>query len=227
MTNEELNRRCTAQASWTKELRDRVRAELPKGARVLELGCGTGAVMRAFDLERAIGLDKEYSRLEFAGRRSPHAFTAGLAQELPFKSGSFDMVYSHYFLLWADEDDGILREARRVLKDGGRCCLLAEPCWDELEASPAELYEAAQLQREALIREGIDPAAGKKLPELLRAAGFGEIEYAAYRRSETQSAEYIRGEIRQIEADTGISLNLAFQPGWSYYIPTYYAIAKK
>ena len=91
MTNEELNRRYTAQASWTKELRDRVRAEMPKDARVLELGCGTGAVMRAFNLERVIGLDKEYSRLEFAGRCSPHAFTAGMAQELPFKSGSFEI----------------------------------------------------------------------------------------------------------------------------------------
>ncbi len=227
MTNEELNRRFTVQASWTKELLDSIRAELPKGARVLELGCGTGAVLRGFGNERAIGLDKEYSRLEFAGRFSPHAFTAGMAEELPFKSGSFDMVCCHYFLLWVNEDDRILREARRVLKDGGRCCLLAEPCWDELEASPAELYEAAKLQREALIREGIDPAAGKKLPKLLRKAGFGDIQYAAYRRSETQSAEYIRGEIRQIEADTGVAINLAFQPGCSYSIPTYYAIAKK
>lgn len=228
MTNEELNRRYTAQSTWTKELRDRIRTELPNEARVLELGCGTGAVLRDFNLSCGIGLDRKYSRLQFAGKYSPHAFTAGMAQELPFKSGSFDMVYCHFFLLWVNGDDDILREAHRVLKDGGLCCLLAEPCWDELEAEPSALYEAAKFQRDRLINEGIDPAVGKKLPALLRKAGFKEIEYASYRRSDTQTVEYIRGEVRQLEVDTGISMTgLTIRPGYSYYIPTYYATAKK
>ncbi len=229
MTNEELNRRYSAQAAWTKELRDCIRSELPNEARVLELGCGTGAVLRDFNLNYGIGLDKKFSRLRFAGKYSAHAFTVGMAQELPFKSGSFDMVYCHFFLLWANGDDDILSEAHRVLKEGGLCGLLAEPCWDELEAEPSALYKAAKLQRARLIKEGIDPAVGKQLPALLRKAGFKEIEYASYRRSETQTAEYILGEVRQIESDTGISMNgLTICPGYSCYnIPTYYARAKK
>lgn len=228
MTNKELNRRYIAQAAWTKELRGCIRGKLQNEARVLELGCGTGAVLRDFNLGHGIGLDKDYSRLRFAGKYSPHAYTAGMAQELPFKSECFDMVYCHFFLLWAAGDADILHEAYRVLKGGGFCCLLAEPCWNELEAEPAAFYEAAKLQRERLINEGIDPAVGKKLPALLQKAGFGDFEYAPYRRSETQTAEYILGEIRQIETDTDISMNgSAIRSGYSYYIPTYYAIAKK
>lgn len=95
--------------------------KLSAGARLLDLGCGSGrhlGVLRAFGLE-AVGLEKAASLSRKAAQRGPAVRGDMLA--LPFRSGSFDAVacfYSSIFFFGARDLDAV-REVARVLRPGG------------------------------------------------------------------------------------------------------------
>lgn len=98
------------------------------GGRVLDLGCGAGHVsfaaaphaaeVVAYDLsERMLAVVAEAA----AARGLANITTQrGPAEHLPFADGSFDLVLSRFSAHhWRDWEAG-LREARRVLRPGGR-----------------------------------------------------------------------------------------------------------
>lgn len=102
-------------------------SELAVGDAVADIGCGPGtAARRAARLGASVvGIDPAPVMLRFArrlSRRSSHAvrYVEGSAETLPLSDSSVSVVWSiacvHH---WADLDAG-LREARRVLKPGGR-----------------------------------------------------------------------------------------------------------
>ncbi|MFP5284221.1 MAG: class I SAM-dependent methyltransferase [Thermoanaerobaculia bacterium] len=101
--------------------------------RVLDVGCGTGAML-AFLAARVKptagwhGVDVSESFLSFARRlisRRGFAghihFAAGSAQALPYADGSFEVVLSSHVLhhVPAEQLPGIFAEAYRVLRPGG------------------------------------------------------------------------------------------------------------
>jgi ubiquinone/menaquinone biosynthesis C-methylase UbiE len=96
---------------------------------VLDLGCGSGEL--TLDLsahcQKIIGIDvsREYiktARQDKAGKKIRNAsFLAADAAKLPFKAGTFDLIYSSRGPLSAGRE--FMRESLRVLKPGG---LLAE-----------------------------------------------------------------------------------------------------
>jgi ubiquinone/menaquinone biosynthesis C-methylase UbiE len=99
---------------------------LPGGASVLEVGCGTGPVVRALaerpGVGEVIGLDPSAILLEHARARSDHpslSFVQGDARALPFADNSFDLVVLHTVLCHVPEPDRALREAHRVTAPGG------------------------------------------------------------------------------------------------------------
>jgi len=95
------------------------------GQRWLDLGCGTGAMVRAL-LDREaqldlVGLDLTPEMLDIAGRRLPQAqFYEGSALALPFMAQEFDGVVSAFALRPLPDLAAALAEARRVLRPGGR-----------------------------------------------------------------------------------------------------------
>ncbi len=103
-------------------------ADLPRGARVLEVGCGGGqlahdALEQREDL-RWVGLDVSKDQIERARRRNaghPGAeFVVGDALALPFSDHCFDATVSIASIKhWADPSKG-LAECVRVLRPGGQ-----------------------------------------------------------------------------------------------------------
>ncbi|MGW1076149.1 class I SAM-dependent methyltransferase [Streptomyces sp. NPDC002537] len=97
----------------------------PSPAAVLDIGCGTGTLLRAarhrFPRAALVGIDPAPSMLRIARAhaRPGEAHAGGRAEQLPFADASFDLVLSTLsFHHWADRPRG-LAEARRVLRPGG------------------------------------------------------------------------------------------------------------
>ena len=98
--------------------------KLPRGSRVLDLGCGTGDLCRALQRAgyRALGVDMASGMLAHARTASP-LFRADMSR-LPFRDGSADGVVSGFALRNVVDLRVSLREAARVLRPGGRAVLL-------------------------------------------------------------------------------------------------------
>jgi ubiquinone/menaquinone biosynthesis C-methylase UbiE len=158
--------------------------EAGPGARVLDLACGTGAMMRRLAARlpdaNLFGADLSREQLRAARARSPELMlVASDAAALPFKSGVFDVVHWSWLLehVAPGRAVAILREVRRVVAPGGHAWmtevdndLLA--FWPRLPLAEECFRELWRAQEEG----GGDPIIGRKLYGLCRAAGFTRIE---------------------------------------------------
>jgi SAM-dependent methyltransferase len=89
------------------------------GARVLDIGCGTGATMDHLKRYGAPhGIDLSEIPLRFSRRRGHQRTLRASATELPFDSESFDLVTALDVIEHLDDDVQGLSEIRRVLKPG-------------------------------------------------------------------------------------------------------------
>lgn len=95
------------------------------GARVLEAGCGTGLILeRLRDAGGELfGADLSHGMLRRAAARGFRVARADLC-DLPYRDGSFDVVYSFKVLAHVREVRRALGEMARVTRPGGR--ILAE-----------------------------------------------------------------------------------------------------
>jgi ubiquinone/menaquinone biosynthesis C-methylase UbiE len=103
-------------------------AQVEPGAKVLDCPCGFArhSLVLAETGYRVTGLDRSETQLAEARRRKGNAewprLVRGDYRELPFADASFDAVlnlFSSLGYLERDEDVGVLREFRRVLRPGG------------------------------------------------------------------------------------------------------------
>lgn len=103
----------------------------PRGARVLDVGCGDAGVLIAFAEAgaRASGIEP-YERSVERGRvrAEEHGvevdLRAGVAESLPFGDGSFDLVVLDNVLEHVQDRDRTLAEIRRVLRPDGTLYLV-------------------------------------------------------------------------------------------------------
>jgi ArsR family transcriptional regulator len=100
---------------------------------LLDIGCGRGRVLKllASRANRAVGVDidanaRHLARAELllAGLRNC-SLRAGDMYRLPFGAAEFDTVILDDTLSAAEEPVAALREARRMLREGGRLVILA------------------------------------------------------------------------------------------------------
>lgn len=154
------------------------------GERVLEVGCGAGAVLgvlgRRFPGARLVGIDREpaqigYAREHLARLGLEAELAVGDAAALPWPDASVDHVFAMWFLEHLADPGPALDEARRVLRPGGTIAL-TETDYDALLVHPSspDLDALAGAQREHFARNG-NARAGRRLGGWLAAHGFADV----------------------------------------------------
>lgn len=143
----------------------------PEPTRVLDVGCGTGYLLRklgeAFPTaETLCGIDPAAAMIRVAGSAATDPrlrFTTGAAEQLPFDDRAFDLLVSTTsFDHWADQRAG-LAECYRVLRPGGRLVLCDQFSTYLLPTLVGDRRGKARTKRRAT--------------RLLRAVGFGSPEW--------------------------------------------------
>ena len=134
-----------------------------RGARALDVACGTGAVARTAAARaggegHVAGLDANPGMLAVAARQAPSIdWRQGDAAALPWEDAAFDTVLCQFGLNFFGEPETSLREMWRVLAPGG---WLGVAVFDALERNPAYAEMVDVLSRTI----GPAPAEALRLP---------------------------------------------------------------
>lgn len=105
--------------------------------RVLDVGCGTGYLLHALgrrypDAQQLCGIDAAPQMIATANSLADDdrlRFTVGVAEELGYSDGAFDLVVSTTsFDHWTDQQAGLV-ECARVLRQGGHLVLVDQFSW--------------------------------------------------------------------------------------------------
>jgi ubiquinone/menaquinone biosynthesis C-methylase UbiE len=236
--------RYTQQARWTRDLRQYLfqKVGLTNARRVLEVGCGTGAILSGLAASATLhGLDLAPAALAQARIHAPGALLAnGDALSLPYADFTFDITFCHFLLLWVRDPLQAAREMARVTRPQGFVLALAEPDYTRRVDKPESLAPLGRWQTEALRTQGADPSFGARLADTFTRAGIEIVETGTLQKSGKDAS---RGEQNQewavIEADlAGLvpvedlqKMNLLDAQAWEHgkrvlFVPTYFALGK-
>lgn len=114
--------------------------QLPAGARVLDVGCGTGGALGWLTaLGTVHGLDRHPRALHYARQATTAPLLQGDAQALPFAADSFSLLtcFDVLYHRAVASDWAALREFARVLEPGG-WLLIRVPALDSLSGAHDE-----------------------------------------------------------------------------------------
>ncbi len=169
---------------YAKDMADRLSSG--KINSLLELACGTGQVTRLlrarFPDARIVATDLSPGMLEFAKKIVNPAdkieWLIADAQELPFGENTFDAVICQFGLMFVPDKQKAVKEAYRVLKQGGIFILST---WDRIENNP--IFQLAKDAVSSYFKDGppdyyslpfsmYDPA---EIESLFRTSGFEHV----------------------------------------------------
>jgi SAM-dependent methyltransferase len=149
-------------------------AELPRGARVLDAGCGTGGFLSRLTAARpdlvAEGLELDEEAAGMTREKTGLSVTVGSIDRMPYPSGAFSAIVSADVLSHAGVDQHVaLIECHRCLEREG-LLLLNLPAYEWLWSAHDERIQGARRYTTTSARA------------LARAAGFSRVS-AEYRNS--------------------------------------------
>jgi SAM-dependent methyltransferase len=177
---------------WTDFL---ARAPRVPGARVLEVGCGTGIITTKIaelpGVTEVVGVDPNLGFVDRARRRAPALrFEVADGRALPFDDATFDGVVFATTLCHVPAPESALGEARRVLRPGGYLLVYDGDYATTTVAvaghDPLQSCVAAAI--EALVH---DPWLVRRLPALLAGAGFAAARLHSHGYLEVDAPVYL------------------------------------
>ena len=158
------------------------RLPMTPAARVLDVGCGTGELMRRLRAKYPdavlAGLDPVAEMLAVARDKlsSKEDLRTGYADALPWSAGAFDVVVSCNMFHYISHPVEALREMGRVLRPGGSL-VLTDWCDDYLACRVCNLY--LRLTNRAFYKTYRQA----ECLELLHAAGYRDVSIERYKIS--------------------------------------------
>jgi SAM-dependent methyltransferase len=153
------------------------------GQRAVDVGCGPGALTAELVARLGAGavaaVDPSPPFVAASTARFPEVdVRAGVAEDLPFPDGTFDIALAQLVVHFMDDPVGGLREMGRVTRPGG---VVAACVWDHAGGGgPLSLFwdVVHELDRGAPGEAGLAGAREGHLVELFRAAGLPDVEDA-------------------------------------------------
>jgi len=235
------------QAQWTRALRLYFfeLLNIQQMEKILDMGCGTGALLpdlQSLSPADIFGSDILEEHLLVAQQTCPECnLNSADVHHLPYPDNIYDMVLSHYFLMWVGNPAKALEEMIRITKPGGYIVAFAEPDYGGRIDFPPEFFNMGEYQISGLLKAGADPKMGRKLPSLFLDSGLTDIQTGVYegRWEQKPSQEEIESEWQVLEEDLAgflstvelIALKEHEQSAWEngsrlIYVPTFYSWGK-
>jgi ubiquinone/menaquinone biosynthesis C-methylase UbiE len=171
--------------------------ELPRGARAVEIGCGTGAVSRAL-VERleldVTGVDPSpvfIARARELGKHLPQlTFVHGDGRSLELADATFDLAVFHTTLCHIPDAQAALREAHRVLRPDGWLAVFEGDYMTTTVAIGD--FDPLQPLVSAMVANFVhDPWLTRRLPKTLRSLGFEVRSVRSHGYTQTTEPTYM------------------------------------
>jgi SAM-dependent methyltransferase len=188
MADESMVRNLAAQAEaiWPQERPIFESYNLPKGARILDLACGTGEIsLRLAELlptANILGLDVEQAHLSRARERCVKygervSFELGDAFNLKLPAKSFDLAVCRHLFQAVPKPEKIIAQMKRVLKPGAWIHLIVEDyslmLFSPVKTNSDEFFFNGPMGYAKAT--GTDLRIGRKTPALLLEQGFKNV----------------------------------------------------
>jgi len=178
------------------------RAGLTAAMRVLDIGCGVGGPARSLAEHfgcRVVGVDLAQSFIDAAAALTQHVglaervgFQYGDALDLPFAAGCFDAAVMLHLTMNIVDKAGLLREAHRVLKPGGRLAIWEVCLGDGEVIFPVPWADDAAFSHLASMDD---------LRALLQESGFESIEW---QDATEEAAHWVRQRVQSAGTRTSV-----------------------
>ncbi len=188
------------------QMRDAYLAQLalPPTAHILELGCGTGVVLRALARRtgfsgRLVGVDQSPMFIAAACRLAAEEgvdqhmeFLVGDVHHLAVADRSFDAVIAHTLVSHVADPLMILKEAARVARPGGSVAIFDGDFASLTFAHPDPAFAKA-MDEALLMAVFTHPRVMRDLPRLLQQAGLEISATRAYIYAEIGTGSFFAG----------------------------------
>jgi len=227
----ELRGRTPAQARLRRRFLSMLR--LRRGERVLEVGSGSGVVLRDLaaavgDRGEVVGIDPSARAVAFARRLSrgrEHRcikVRVGDGMHLPFRTPRFDAALAVTVVLHVADPETLVREMVRVVRPGGRVGLQ-----DQDFGTLAVTHPDRELTDRIL--DGVvhhiyeEPHSGRRLPGLLRAAGLEDVRLRTDVYQDTELEPYTKAFLER-RAELGVRFGLVDAPAAQRWLDGFTAL---